>query len=174
MKNIYLRYILLLPVIFSGCITASIDSNKNPEFGEKVERVYITMRGAPESSEFFYFFQRKLSEAFKSRGIDHQFHVFKELSLETEEDIMNRISQFDPQVLMLISQTERRSTVGNINSSPGATFDIRIMQPNSKIMVWRASLKTDTFSNLGEGAQISTKKLIERMELDGLIHQGSL
>jgi hypothetical protein len=162
----------LLPIVllaFSSCITASINSTKSPEFHQDIKTIFITLKGAPESKHFFHAFKNELHNSFNARNIKCEFHTFDELSLETEEDVMHKIASFSPQVLMVVNQTERRSVRGGLNSSPGATFDVKIFQPNSKKLAWRASLETDTFSELSEGAHIAAKRLINQLVLDGMI-----
>jgi len=103
-----------------------------------------------------------LSDEFNLRNIENEFHIFQELSLQTDKDLINEINEFNPQVIMVINQTERRITRGRIGGRPGATFDIKIFQPDYNSISWRASLKVDTFSDLGEGTKRALKKLIEK------------
>ena len=167
MKKFILVFCVASSILMS-CVTASVVSNRSPEIEEKIERLYVTMNGAPKSKMFFNSFSRELANEMELRNVDAEFQVFNELSLETEDDLLNKVIKFGPNYVMTIHQTERRTTVALI-THPGATFDIKLIDPTTDKIVWRGSLKTDTVSELSEGAKISAKKLIQKLTMDGIL-----
>lgn len=161
-----------LLIILSGCVRTNITSNKSPDFTGKIERLYIMVRGSDGAKSFFNSFNNSLSQSLKSRGIETTYHYFDPLSLESDEDVAKKINEFGPNLLMMIQQTESRSTMnqnGWGSANTGGTFDIKLLQPDSKSPVWRANLIADASFGLSVSARRSTEKLIEKLILDKLL-----
>ncbi|MFA0961664.1 hypothetical protein AB9P05_07645 [Roseivirga sp. BDSF3-8] len=168
MRKLTFGLILLL----SGCVSTNITSNKAPGYTGKIERLYIMVRGSDSAKPFFNSFNNSLSESLKSRGIETSYYYFDPLSLENEDDVMNKINEFGPNLVMMIQQTESRSTMNQYgwgSTNTGGTFDIKLLEPDSKSPVWRANLKADAQFGLTESARRSSEKLIEKLILDKLL-----
>lgn len=171
MRSLFIGFLLFSIFGITSCITAKLESRKDPNFNEKLEKVYIIMKGADQSNKFFNYMRQLLGEEFRKRQIQHDFYVYDKLSLVSDEEIFKKVDTYDPQVLMTINQTERVTTVGGYYSAPAAAFDVQIQKKNADQMAWRATLKTQTVSNLSEGAAKSVEKLIRQLEEDGLIEK---
>ena len=173
MKKIYSIGILLL---LTSCVTSKITSNKSPDFNEKIGKLFIMVKGTDSAQSFFNSFTNQFSSSLNQRGIESQTHYFDPLSLESESDINEKISSYNPNLTMVINQTESRQTVnqngfgwGYGGTNTGGTFDVRIFQPNSKNPVWRPNLIADGQFGLETSAKKSTEKLIEKLIEDGLL-----
>ncbi|MDN5204619.1 hypothetical protein QQ008_24720 [Fulvivirgaceae bacterium BMA10] len=170
MRKIALGFVIIL----SGCISANITSNKAPDFNEKIGRLYIVVRGSDNAKHFFDSFNNYLDQSLKSKGVETSYHYFGPLSLESEEDVDNKIKEFGPKLLMTIQQTESRNTIHRHETSltttnTGASFDIRLIRPDSKSTMWRANLSSFASYGLSGSAKSSVDKLIEKLTTDGLL-----
>ena len=179
MKKIYLIGILIL---LSSCVTSKITSNKLSGFDEKISKLFITVKGSDSSKSFFQSFVVSLRKKLKKKNVELRSHYYSPLSLETENDVEIKISDFGPNLIMSINQTESIQTINNsgfgnntfgwgFNNgyNTGGTFDVKIFQPNSKKPVWRANLKANGQMGLGESAEKAVKKLIEKLIEDNLL-----
>jgi hypothetical protein len=172
MKNIYSIVLLLL---LTSCVTSKITSNKAPDFNEKITKLFIVIKVTDNAKLFFSSFTIKLIASLKERGIELKTHYLRPLSLETEDDINEKIKAYSPNLTMIISQTESRQTVsrfgfGSTGTTTGGTFDVRIFQPSSKNPVWRANLSVDTSLGLETAAKRANEKLINKLTEDGLLN----
>jgi hypothetical protein len=179
MKKIYLIGILIL---LSSCVTSKITSNKLSGFDEKISKLFITVKGSDSSKSFFQSFVVSLRKKLKKKNVELRSHYYSPLSLETENDVEIKISDFGPNLIMSINQTESIQTINNsgfgnntfgwgFNNgyNTGGTFDVKIFQPNSTKPVWRANLKANGQMGLGESAEKAVKKLIEKLIEDNLL-----
>ncbi|WP_157637967.1 hypothetical protein [Flexithrix dorotheae] len=166
------KSILVFCILLFGCVTTNITSNKSPGFNEKIRRLYVMERGSESAKLFFSSFNNYLGQSLKNRGVKTKFHHFEPLSLESEDDILQKVNEFGPNLLMVIQQTEGRATVNQYGwgtTNTGATFDIKLFKPDSKTPVWRANLKVDASFGLSESAKGSSDKLIEKLVFDKLL-----
>tara|TARA_R110002167_G_scaffold177533_1_gene377330 strand:- start:80 stop:619 length:540 start_codon:yes stop_codon:yes gene_type:complete len=179
MKKIYLIGILIL---LSSCVTSKITSNKLPGFDEKISKLFILVKGSDSSKSFFQSFVFSLRKELNEKNVELRSHYFSPLSLETENDVEIKISDFGPNLIMSINQTESRQTINtngfgnnafgwgfNNGYNSGGTFDVKIFQPNSKKPVWRANLKADGQMGLEGAAEKAVEKLIEKLIEDKLL-----
>jgi hypothetical protein len=180
MKNIFLSLILL---VLTSCVTSKITSNKSPNFNEKIEKLFITVKGSDNTKSFFQSFVVEFRKKLNEKNIKSKSHYFSPLSLESENEIDDKISNYNPKLIMTINQTESRQTINNNNNgfgwgntgwgntglNTGGTFDVKIFQPNSKNPVWRANLKADGQFGLETSAKKAVEKLIEKLIEDKLL-----
>ncbi|HMV07937.1 MAG TPA: hypothetical protein PK325_03800 [Cyclobacteriaceae bacterium] len=156
-----------------GCTSSKIESNKDPQFNQKVSKIFITLRVSEGSWGFFRpFIYDYLQPELKAHKVETIVHNFGPLSLESDKDVVAKIVDYQPDVVMSIVQTERRSTSGTYgNSETGATMDIKMFLPKKENPVWRASFKVDANFDVASyaAAKRATVKLIEKMKADGII-----
>lgn len=161
-------------LLMLSCASTKIESNKDPQFTHKVSKIFITVRSSEGSWGFFRpFIYDYLQPELKKQNVETTVHNFSPLSLESEKDVVAKIVAYQPDVVMSITQTERRSTTGQYgNSETGATIDIKMFLPQKENPVWRASLKVDGNFDFASyvAAKRSTTKLIEKMKADGIIN----
>ncbi len=172
MKKIYAIVLFLL---LTSCVTSKITSNKAPDFNEKITKLFIVIKVTENTKYFFSSFTTSFIASLKERGIEVKTHYLDPLSLESESDIDEKITLYNPNLTMIINQTESRQTVsvfgfGATGTTTGGTFDIRIFQPSSKNPVWRANLSVDSSLELETAAKKANKKIIEKLIEDGLLN----
>jgi hypothetical protein len=106
--------------------------------------------------------------------VKYAFKVLDPLALETEEQMMAKISEFDPQYVMMIVQTEARSTTNgygwNNSLNVGGTFDVQLRDLSGEKILWRASLKTDGGWGIETSVYKAAQKLFDRMVEDRLFN----
>jgi|TARA_B110000977_G_scaffold84987_1_gene113487 hypothetical protein len=173
MKKIFLSVILL---VLTSCVTSKITSNKSPNFNEKIEKLFIMVKGSDSTKPFFQSFVVEFRKNLNEKNIESKSHYFSPLSLESENEIDEKISNYNPKLIMMINQTESRQTInnngfgwGNTGLNTGGTFDVKIFQPDSKNPVWRANLKADGQFGLETSAKKAVEKLIEKLIEDKLL-----
>lgn len=167
------KYFVLCCFFISACTSSKIVSNKAPEFTEKLSKIYLVMRSASGAKEFSYTFKTKFLKALADRGITSAYHIVDPLSLESDKQINEKIFLFNPQVIMVIAQTESQSYSGYNRSTSdnvyGGVFDIKILQPGSDAPIWRASLETHGETGIGSSVDKAVKKLVEQLIKDKMI-----
>ena len=173
-----MRKIIMIGVLFiaSSCVTSKVTSNKSASFNEKIDKLFIMVKGTDSAKTFFNSFTSELTTSLREKGIESNNHYFEPLSLESESDVDIKIQNYNPNLIMIINQTESRQMV-NANgfgwgygaSNTGGTFDVKIFQPNAKNPVWRANLKADGQFGLETSAKKACEKLIEKLIEDKLL-----
>jgi len=173
MKVIFLNFFALgfIITLASSCTTTKIDSNKSPNFNQKVSKIFLTVRGSEGSKEFMKPLTTSLVSELTTHGVECNYYTFDPLSLETDKDLIEKIKIYNPDVVMTVVQTERRVTSGSMGrAETGATLDIRLFIPNQDNPVWRASVKVDgNFEVALNPAKQTTAKIIEKLKMDGII-----
>lgn len=170
-RNLFVLAIII--AVSSSCTTTKIDSKKSPDFNQKVTKIFLTVRGSEGSKKLMKPLTTSLQAELRNHGVESSNHYFDPLSLETEKDLMEKIKGYNPDVVMTIVQTERRSTSGQYgNAETGATLDIRLFIPNQDNPVWRASLKVDGNFEVAPGSAVkqSTSRIVEKLKMDGIIN----
>jgi len=169
----------------TSCVTSKITSNKSPDYNDKIEKLFIMVRGSDSTKPFFQSFVVEFRKKLNEKNIESKSHYFSPLSLESESDIDEKISNYNPKLIMMINQTESRQTInnngfgwgntgmnigwGNAGMNTGGTFDVKIFQANSKNPIWRANLKADGQFGLETSAKKAVEKLIEKLIEDKLL-----
>ncbi|KAB8151519.1 hypothetical protein EZY14_018535 [Kordia sp. TARA_039_SRF] len=169
MKKIF-PFVLLL--LLTSCVSSNIRSNKSPDFNEKIAKLFVLGKVVDNAKFFYGSLATNFVASLKERGIEVKTYYVDPLSLESDEDIAKRIEIYNPNLVMIISQTESRVTTdgfGFKGEVTGGTFDIKIFQPNSKNPVWRANLTADSTLNLKDAAKRANKRLVEKLIEDGLL-----
>jgi len=173
MKRIFLIGTLL---VFTSCATSKIASNKASDFNEKISRLFVMVKGSDGAKSFFERFTTELDTSLAQKGIESKTYYIDPLSLAPENEINEEISSYKPNLTMVINQTEARHNVnpygfslGYSSTNTGATFDVKIFQPNSKTPVWRANLTADSQFGLEVSARKACEKLIDKLIEDKLL-----
>jgi hypothetical protein len=167
------RIIFSVLIFTFSCASSKIDSNKSPEFTQKVSKIYITLRVSEGSRNFFRpFIYDYLQPELKKHNVETTVYDFGSLSLESDKDVIGKINVYNPDVVMSIVQTERRATTGYYgNGETGATMDIKMFLPGKENPIWRASLKVDGNFEIASYAasKKATARLIEKLQQDDII-----
>jgi hypothetical protein len=178
MKKIFL---IGFTFTFLSCVSSKITSNKSPDFNDEINKLFIMVRGADKTKSFFQSFVVEFRRKLTEKGIESKSYYFNPLSLESEKDIEKKISLYQPNLIMMINQTESRQTINNngfgnnnfgwgyTTTNTGGTFDVKILESKSKNPVWRASLKADGQFGLQTAAKKAVERLIEKLIEDKLL-----
>ena len=163
---------LVMTLTFQSCISTKIESNKSPDFNQKISKIYITVKGS--SQKYMKQLTGYILSGLKSHGVEAVVYYYDPLSLDTEKDILEKIKAYNPDLVMSIGQTEKRATsnyyYGTNTTVTGATLDIKLFIPDKENPVWRASLKTDSDLGVVNASESSAKKIISKMKDDGIIN----
>ncbi len=166
-----LFFAVITTLLFQSCVSTKIESNKSPDFNQKVSKIYIKVQGS--SQKYMKQLIDYILPELKSHGIEAATYYYDPLSLDSEKDILEEIKAYNPDVVMSIGQTEKRATSNNYYGThatvTGATLDIKIFIPGKENPVWRASLKTDSDFGVANASESSAKKIINKLKDDGII-----
>lgn len=158
---------IITTFLLSSCVSTKIQSNKSTEFNEKVHKIFITMRGSDASKAYMKSLMTSLKSELEISNVETSEYFFDPLSLETPKDIEGKVVAYNPDVVMTIDQTERRTTANQYgwgSSETGATLDIKLFKPNSEKPIWRASLKADGQFGVKTTYQSSAKKIVKSLQ----------
>ena len=159
-----LAMFMLLLSLFGGCV--SIKSVTDPNFKKHISRAFVQIRTSESASGFSKDLQRELVKGFERYGIDCRVHDRSALSLEGASDIKKKMEEYNPDVIIIISQTEQKYYNG---ATSGGEFELSMYEPNSDKPVWKAVLSSDT-SGLGMGGATTVAgKILSKLEEDKLI-----
>ena len=176
--------ILIIGLLFlaTSCVTSKITSNKSTDFNEKIAKLYIILKGSDSAEPFLKSFATELSNSLTEKGIESKVNYSDPLSLESESEANQNITDYKPNLLLIVNQTESRQTMnGGFNNgfgnagfgygtmNTGGTFDVQIIQVNSKNLVWRGNLKADGQFGLKSSAKKACETLIEKLIEDKLL-----
>lgn len=165
-------FIFLLATFFSSCVSSRVDSNKRKDFTTQVKKVFITGRSSAASKEFMKLFSKNLLDGLKAKGVECVFYYYDPLGLETKEEILKMINDYNAEAVMNIEQTESTIQVGNMwsgNSQTEAIFLVNLFTPDMNSPVWKASINISASLDLTLGSKQSAKRLIEKMVDDKVI-----
>lgn len=99
-------------LILSGCASANISSSKSPDFTAKLSKLYLVIKTANGAKEFSYSFKTMFLGEMANCGVVSDYRVYDPLALESEKEVDQKISKFNPQVIILMTQTESKAYSG--------------------------------------------------------------
>lgn len=163
---------LLMITLLANCVTTNIESDKNPDFTQKVSKIYITVKVTGSSKAYMKAFTKYMLTALKTHDVESEVHFFDPESSERAKDIVKKIKTYDPDVIMSVQQTESRMASGAHRNGTvtGATLDIKLYLPTKNTHVWSGSLKAEGSLGLASAAQSSAKKIVQKLKSDGMIN----
>jgi hypothetical protein len=172
----YLFLALLLVFNLCGCVSSKVASNKDPNFNQKLTKIYLVLKTSKYSKDFRELFQKTFLDELSKKNILCFYEVPDPLALETETDLQKRIAEAGADVVMTFTQTEssgatsyRTFNGGYAPSYSSSVFDVKMFLPNSDRPVWRANIDVGTMGDLSDGGRKTAKKLLEQMIKDGLM-----
>lgn len=170
MKKLICSIVLLCTMIISmnSCASVDITSVKSPDFNKKIDKVFITMKGAEAWMPFFEIFKTNLQDKLKAKSIQTECYVFAPLSLDSENDLLAKINAYQPNIVMTINQTET-SQISMRNATYTGRFDVKMFEPLSDKPIWRANMVVYSQMDLSEGAKTSAEKLVAKLKQDKII-----
>ena len=159
-------FLPLLLVFLTSCATANLTSNKASWYTKKLSKTYVIANTAKQAETFTRALCKELLFLFEDNSVESDFEIRNPLSLDSEQDVEDRINEFNPDQLILIKQTSLHSTNGLVD---GGQFEISIIEKESKKVVWKGLL--DVYGQFGMEMSIkqSLKKLTEKLKQDGLL-----
>lgn len=93
-------------LIISCGVKINIESNKAPDFSEKITKLYILIKETDNAKAFMYPFFKGFEAHLAEKNIPFQEYFQDALSLETDEDVDKKIQEYGPNLIMVISQSQ--------------------------------------------------------------------
>jgi hypothetical protein len=188
-RYLYVGCSTLLIILFMGCTTVNIESNKELGYNKEIEKVAIIIdsggfilytgdeaifgkgRGTPRQIEMQLgqFLSNNLSKAFTSRGIDNRAFFESKLALSTDS-INNSIADYEPEYLMTIDLVDGTTKDNKILMS--GNFDTKLYYIHEDKTIWRARLSVQGLDTTGiqtDSAMELIYVLLKALQKDGLI-----
>jgi hypothetical protein len=179
--------LLLIPLFKLSCTTAELTSHKDPAFNEKIDDVLIIIRGAKVADLYFEELGSKLDSTFFIHGVESNHYVaegvrFGDTSLDLNPDgdkekevnrkIEKQVLLYGPTYILFIRQAYGKKAT-NVSTGEefnrGGTFDLQLFKKHRKGMVWRAKMDLYTEQKAEYTAELSSRKIFEKLVEDGLI-----
>jgi len=127
------------------------------------------------AEKFIKGFTDNIKEEFNKRNMTSEIYIKTDLSLDTEKDIKQKIVDFNPEVIMVINQTEgvvyNEGGIGGggHTNSNGGTFDLKLYDKTPDNLVWRATLQAFGDFGIATATSKATNYFIARLEYDEII-----
>lgn len=168
-----LPYIGLIIILLSGCATASIESGESNNVKGPYSKIFILISGSPRADKFIEGFAEKIKQAIADRGTGAEVYVEGRLSLETQKEIDDKINAYNPEVVLIMKQTEALVNggygFGAGKGSLAGTFDLKLFEKTEKRPVWRANMKAYGEYGISMAIEKTSKKFIALLEQDKIL-----
>jgi hypothetical protein len=165
-KKLLFTTVLTTAFLLQACVTAKITSNKQEGYDKKIKKFFILINGSREAKNFFTYFSQGLKSKLATGQVESTAYVRNELSLDSEGDIDKQIIEYNPEALMVIKQTVVHSTNNMVD---GGTFEITIIDGETKKPVWKGAFEVYGQFGITEAAQTGVDKLYAKLLEDKLI-----
>lgn len=166
----------LVAIMCISCTTATIQTNKLPDYNEKAKKIYVTITASEGSRVFINHLSFQLEKQLKEKGVEIGFYQVDPLSLELQDNLEEKIKAYNPDILMVIKQTERTLSANNPHygnygtTETGTTLDLIIFPKNSSNKpVWRGNLKASAQFGLETASIKAAKRIVDALLTDGVI-----
>ena len=175
MRKNYLAftYIGLIIILLSGCATASIESGESNNVKGPYNKIFILISGSPRADKFIEAFSENIIQAISERGTSVEVHVEGRLSLETQAEVDSKINTYNPDVVLIMKQTEALVNgsygFGSGKGSLAGTFDLRLFEKAEKRPIWRANMKAYGEYGISMAVEKTAKKFIALLEQDKIL-----
>ena len=155
-------------LVLTSCVTAKIESNAADAPNYKMEKVFVLVNTAQENEEYSKEFYSALEVALSKKNIESSAYIRTPLTLDTKEDIDNKINAFQPEHLMIIDQT--RMTIGGGNIVVSSDFQFSIIEYPSNEPTWKGILEVWTHLGIRGSIKKSIRKLMEDLESSKIVN----
>ncbi|WDF78130.1 hypothetical protein PQ469_30045 [Mucilaginibacter sp. KACC 22773] len=162
-KKLLLALVVTGMFLLQACVTAKIASNKQADYTKKPKKIFILLNGAKASKYFFVEFTRSLQLKLTEKKIESTMYIRDELSLDSEGDINKKITEFNPEALLVMKQTVSHTTNNYVD---GGTFEISLIDGETKKTVWKSVFEIYSQFGLSEAVDTGVKKLYDKMVED--------
>ncbi len=150
-------------------------SKKDPNFKSKVKKIYVITKGAESSKNFLKEVTGFLRNELYKQGVTSEGYFYDRISLDSDNEIKDRIKKYNPELVFTITQTEiktakRRDSFGiSYDYEAGADLDLKLLLPESDKPVWRSSLVVEGNFGVGTTTMKVVKEIIAKWKIDGII-----
>jgi hypothetical protein len=161
----------------AGCATTTkIISNKDPEYNEKLERVFIISQIEDTFNQAFaYTFNQSMSSGFKLSGVDATINEVSRLELNPGF-YLKKAEEYEAKTLMTIHFTGS-GTYYYSDDLTSAEFDVSLINMKTEKRVWRAKVnysRGSAFRSDEERAETLATGILNKLKEDGLIEAAHL
>lgn len=175
MKNYYLL-LFLASALLTSCVTSKIESNKMDGYNKQASRIYIKLTTSKESVDFLNEIRDELVTMFGDRKIEVQSGAVKELDLgEQAANLQDYIAQFQPDLILSLQLDAGKNNWSYQPVPMGGAYYNETNRLSAAMgtypkdqPVWKAVVRSSS-SLPGLGAHNIAKKLVKRLQSDGLI-----
>ncbi len=161
-SSLYYLIIALLLMILAGCATTGGTSSPQTDRSPReIDRVYITLRGDEQSNAYLHILRGQLEQALEARNIEVGYHVFNPADPAAEEEVVGKITEFNPPYLLTLEQETQ--------SGNQATYTLQLVDSDSQQFIWDTTLTQDGYSASTTNARQAAQDIITAMRREGLI-----
>ena len=167
-------FLLVLALGAVSCVSTRIESNKVSGFDKKAARIYLKINTSKESKELMMSLGSELKLMLGKRGIQVKSGKVAELDLgEDAVKVQEEMALFQPDLILSIGMNARNSNwIYTPNSGGMYSQSTRLSTTLGTFPldqpVWKGVIRTSS-TMPGLGAHNIAKKLVGRLERDGLL-----
>jgi hypothetical protein len=174
MKNLkFAFFAIVMSVCFVSCATVSITSKSSDKLKGPYTKIFILVNRTARARGFIHGVDSVIEKEFAKRNIAVQIYVKGDLSLDTDKDINQKISDYQPDAVLVMNQTESVLAYGiAYDGNEGEieiTLDIKLLDVTGQDILWRANMKASANMGIETASDKASKNLIAKLETDNII-----
>jgi hypothetical protein len=162
-----------LMLLVSGCVSSSITSSKSEKLHGPYRKIFIIIDNSERAGKFVSGFIETTRKELAARNTVSEYYVSGRLSGDTRQEINRKIHVFEPDVVLLMRQTEsyfyRGMTVGSEKGSNGGTFDLKLFEKSEENLIWSGQLTAYGEYGISTAVNKASENLISKLVGDGIV-----
>jgi len=131
--------LVFIALFLTSCATSSITSLKSDKIHGPYKKIFILINNSERADKFINGFIEKVKDELTIRHTEAEFYIASRLTLDTKQDIDNKINTFQPGVILIITQTESMIGggigFGDGKGSTAGTFDLKLFDKTPDNMI---------------------------------------
>jgi len=163
----------LMAFLFVGCVSSSITSSSSQKLHGPYKRMFIIIDNSERAEKFVNGFIESTKKELAARNTETLYYVSGRLSLDTKKEINKKIHAFEPDVVLIMHQTEsvfyRGMSVGSEKGSNGGTFDLKLFEKSEDNLIWTAQLTAYGEYGIAMAVNKASESLVSKLVLDGIV-----
>jgi hypothetical protein len=163
----------IISLLLFGCVSSSITSSKSEKIHGPYKKIFVIIDNSERAEKFVGGFVETIKKELAARNTESEYYVSERLSQDTKQDINKKIHAFQPEVVLIMHQTEsvfyRGMSIGNEKGSNGGTFDLKLFEKTENNLVWKAELTAYGEYGISTAISKASENLISKLVLDGIV-----
>jgi hypothetical protein len=174
--KVFLPILAVLCLLSSlACVTSSVTSTKSENMHGPYKRIFVVISNSERAEKFISGFIESVKKEMQVRKTESAFFVSGRISKDTRNEINKKISDFQPEAVLVINQTTgliyNGSNLGSGTGFNGGDFDLRLFVNGEDNLVWRGKLSAFGEYGISTAVRKASYSLISKFVIDGIISE---